>query len=280
MSPITIWKVNHSDLERVDFPAEIQSLDQGTQLLPDGAYTTFRTYQGRTAVLRLGDHFDRLEQSAALVGRIEHLARNDIRLALRSALNHFASEEARVRIILDLLMQPGEIYLLIEPLRTPPADLYHDGVRVVTRYFQRENPLAKQTVFIHQADLVRHSLPTGVHEAVMVSESHEILEGLTSNFFGVCGGTLYTAAEGVLEGITRSLLLEVAAANGIPIQYNPILVNQITTLDEAFITSASRAVLPVVQIDDVMIGSGRPGQVTLELLAAYQARIGRELDTI
>lgn len=114
----------------------------------------------------------------------------------------------------------------------------------------------------------------------MVGEDGRLLEGLSSNFFGVQGGTIYTADEGVLSGITRQLVLEEIRQRGLPICYDGLPVDQISSLDEAFITSASRAVLPVVEIDGQPVGCGKPGPVSKTLRDGYLARVEKELDTL
>jgi branched-chain amino acid aminotransferase len=104
----------------------------------------------------------------------------------------------------------------------------------------------------------------------------KILEGMTSNFFYVVGRDarslppyLYTAQADILLGITRQIVIEVARGRGVAVKYEALKRGQIATIDEAFITSSSRGIVPVVKIDDVMIGQGSPGPITKQLSAAY-----------
>lgn len=282
---IQIWRVNgrpestDTAAEEIVLQPEPVSLDDASRRLPGGGYTTFRTF-GHTQVLELADHFARLEETARLAGHPLRLARARVRLALRQALEAYPAEEARVRVTLDLEKDPGALYLLVEPLHTPPAQAYEQGVRVVTHKMQRQNPKAKLTRFIETASAVRQTLPTGVNEAVMIGEDGRVLEGLSSNFFAVKDGIVWTAEEGVLSGITRSMVLELIRCEGIMLRLDELRAEDLPTLDEAFITSASRAVLPVTEMDGRPVGSGLPGPITQKLLHGYQQQIAAHLETI
>jgi branched-chain amino acid aminotransferase len=170
------------------------------------------------------------------------------------------------------------VYIAAEPLHVPPERAYAEGVKTITVEMQRQTPKAKLTRFIERSGSVRQALPQDVNEAIMVNAQGQVLEGLTSNFFGVLDGVLWTAEEGVLSGITRSLTLECAARLGIPVTLQALHKGQIPILKEAFITSSSRAVLPVRQIDDCRFTA--PGPLTHQLMDAYNQAIEREVDWI
>lgn len=276
---IAAWKLNAegSEPEKLDITAG--TLDEGTRLLPGGGYTTFRTFD-RFRVLRLHEHFERLEETARLADKPVHLNSPCIRHSLRLALESFPAAESRVRLTLDLEDRPGTIYALAEVLHVPLDVEYLRGVKAVTRTLHRHNPKAKLTNFIATASEVRKTLPQEVNEAVMIGEDGRALEGLSSNFFGVRGGVVWTAEEGVLSGITRSLVLDEIRALGIPLRLEGVPVEEIAELDETFITSASRAVLPVTAIDERPVGSGKPGPVTRRLIEGYKARIEAALEEI
>jgi branched-chain amino acid aminotransferase len=276
MTILQIWKLTgRLILKPVELPDPANTLDEATRQLPQGAYTTFRTF-GRGRAVHLADHLNRLAETARLSGHAPGIDMDNLRVGLRQALADYHAEDARVRLVLDLTVTPGDAYLLLEPLQTPAPELYQRGVAVVTRSAHRENPKAKQTAFIVEADSLRRSLPEGAFEAVMVSPIGELLEGLSSNFFAVIDGELWTAEEGVLSGITRAMVLEEARQLGIPIHLQGVAMASIPGVEEAFITSASRAVLPVTRIDAATVGSGEPGPITRLLLERYNRRMGRE----
>jgi branched-chain amino acid aminotransferase len=279
---IVIWRIDKTlepAVEEIELQPLPASLDDATERLPGGGYTTFRTFD-RFRVLRLASHYNRLEETAQLVGKSVHLDREQIGRSLRCVLSSYPARDMRVRIILDLEDRPGCVYLLVAALQTPALVDYQNGVRVVTRRLQRDNPKAKLTGFIETASVVRKDLPQGMNEALMVGLDGHVLEGLSSNFFAVHNGDIWTAEKGVLSGITRSLVLEVIEDAGIPLHLEGIHFDDISHLEEAFITSASRAVLPVTEIDGKPVGNGRPGPVTKRLMSGYQDRLERELEEI
>ena len=277
---IMVWKISAApvnDLQRLAFSPS--SLDSGTQQLPGGGYTTLRTFGG-TRVLRMNEHFERLDESAHLMGSLVQIPRQTVRAALRQAVMEHPAPERRARLILDLQKEPGAIYILVEGLDVPSEQDYARGVRAVTRPMHRDNPKAKQTAFIEQAAQVRRALPPGVNEALMVGPDGRLLEGLSSNFFAVRHGVVWTEEQGVLSGITRHVVLDCAAEAHIEIVKEGIRCADLPEIQEAFITSASRAVLPVTEIDGQPVGAGAPGAVTRRLLAAYQARMEAEVEEI
>jgi branched-chain amino acid aminotransferase len=108
-------------------------------------------------------------------------------------------------------------------------------------------------------------------------DGNAILEASTSNFYAISGGTLWTAADGILEGITRKIILHLAPQLNIPLRLEPIPLEALPRCDEAFISSSSRGLVPVVAIEDETIGSGQPGPVTRRLMEAYEAYVAQAL---
>ena len=285
---VQTWKIITSAggarLELQAMHPQPNSLDEASLRLPGGAYTTFRTFNARQA-LHLGDHLRRLEQTASLAGKPQALDQAGLRQAVRDVMlrageGSAASQDWRVRLTLDLEAQPGDIYITLQPLELLPAEAYAQGVEVVTCDLQRQLPRAKLTRFIARAGGVRQHLREGINEAVMVNPQGLLLEGLSSNFFAVKDGGLWTAGEGVLAGVTRSLALEAARRCLIPVQLHAVALADLPALEEAFITSASRGVLPVRQIDRVVVGRACPGPLTRQLMLTYQALIDEQVEDI
>jgi branched-chain amino acid aminotransferase len=190
------------------------------------------------------------------------------------------SSETRLRLTVDCSETPGEIWLSVEPLPLPRAEEYREGVAVLTRKMHRENPKAKNNAFLVASQEARKLIGGRINEVLMVGPDGKVLEGLSSNFFGIRHGTLYTADEGVLPGITRSLILEEAERAETPVQLEAIAAADLATLDEAFISSTSRAVLPVVEIEGRRLGEGKPGPVTQQLGARYSERLRQEVKDV
>lgn len=274
-------------LQPIVLPDSIADLDAATTSLPGGAYTTLRTYQG-DKVLCLKDQIRRLEQSARLAREPVQLNEGKLRTALAQALRRSRSTNAtamenadlRLRLTLDLESHPGDLYIVIEPLEVPSPVAYRDGVAIVTSTLERLLPEAKLTRFITRSRPIRQSLLAGINEAVMVNPQGFLMEGLTSNFFAVAQGEICTADKGVLAGITRELVLENAHRLGISISFQPVHISELANLQEAFITSSSRGVLPVCRVDSIQIGAGKPGLLTRRLKQAYDELILRLIEPV
>lgn len=278
MGKIIIWQLENDGSKEL-LSIEAASMDDVTRQLPAGVYTTFRTYH-KTKVLHLEEHFSRLQESATLLGKRIQISRLFIRESIRAAILLQHDQEHRVRINIDLQDKPGTLYIIIEPLVVLPSKAYRDGVQVIFSHLHRENPTAKSTAFVQMADVERKRLLDGVNEALMVDPDGNILEGLSSNFFGIQNNTLFTAEEGVLKGITRSQVLRCAESVGILVVRKPVNVKDLPLLTEAFITSASRGVLPVVQIETTRIGNGKPGRITRAIENLFNQMIEGEIEEI
>ena len=259
---IQAWHITQT--QNIKLKLDAASLDEVTRRLPDpdGYYSTFRTYDGCTRVLGLTAHLRRLYEPVTASDVNESF----LRRRLFTLLEPYRPNEARVRLIMTKL---GQVYIASEPLRSLPREVYETGVRLETTEIQRESPRLKSTSFINASDSERkHIAQEGIFEALLV-RGGKILEGMTSNFFYVKHNILFTAQDDILLGITRKTAIEVARGRGVEVKYEPLKKNQIKTTHEAFITSSSRGIVPVIQIDNITIGQGRPGPITMELSAAY-----------
>jgi branched-chain amino acid aminotransferase len=274
---IRIWKITKTNSEEVYFDDQ-SSLDALTRQLPEGYYSTFRTYEECTHVIGLSAHLQRLP----------NLDASSLRRYLNLLLEPYRPDEARVRVMETM---QGGIYISIEPLKLLPREVYEKGVRVETTETRRESPRLKTTAFIGASDKDRkHIANAGIFEALLVKNGR-ILEGMTSNFFYVINSrassslhsaqrVIYTAQRDILLGITRRMVIRVARGSGVEVRYSPLKLNQLSALREAFITSSSRGIVPVIQIDNVIVGQGKVGNVTKQLSAAYEAYVIQKAERI
>jgi branched-chain amino acid aminotransferase len=281
MSKVHTWKVNihDSSLEPINFKEEPESLNSAAKLLPQGVFTTFRTYQGSKAFL-LDSHYDRLENSARLLGHPVEFSRRKLRAVLRRSLEEFGSGDARIRVTIDLEENPGTIFLALEPLKLPTILDYQNGVDVVTCREKRETPEAKQTAFISVSENLRQHFPPQAFEGLLIDEDDCIREGFTSNFYAVKDGSVWTPGEGILSGVSRFLLLEAIKQENIPLKFGCIHLSDISSLSEAFLTSSTRAVLPIKKIDSFPFGDGKPGHITQKLSESYWQHLLERLEEI
>jgi branched-chain amino acid aminotransferase len=252
------------------------SLDAVSLRLPNGAYTTLRTYD-TDRIIGLSAHLQRLIESSALLQRPYPIDPAAIRSALRDVIAREKQPALRVRVTVPL--DVADIFISVEPFEVYPAVFYQQGVRCATTCLSRHTPLAKSTDFIAPSRESKAALDPDIHELLIVNRAGEILEGISSNFYAVIDAVLRTAGQDVLEGVTRRIVLQ-EAASVIPIEYRPVKVSELDRAAEAFITSSSREVMPVVQIDDQVIRNGQPGSITQTLLEKYRAELARNAETI
>ena len=258
------WELHEG---RISFRGESSSIAAAWQDLPAGAYTTLRTYHG-DRVVRLGQHVQRLIDSVRIQGQDASLDEADVRRLLAEALRSSDNPESRLRLV----FAPPSLSVSVEPLEPLPESLYRDGVWCVTIPLRRDHPAAKDTRFIATASAAYQSLPPGAHEGLMVAEDGSILEGLSSNFFALLDGVLHTEDERALHGITRSIVLELCQGL-VPVSLAPVRVADLPRVDECFITSVSREILPVARVDAVIIG---PASTTRDLMEKFHLMVEKE----
>jgi branched-chain amino acid aminotransferase len=268
-----IFKENGPLLKAVDNPGPWSSLDEITGTLPDGAYTTFRTYN-HNETIHFNDHIERLKETCRLSGFSTVIDGESIRLGLREVLQSLNDNpDLRLRIFVDLSKNRGDIFLAAEPLITPPPIGYQKGVRVATTQLTRSNPKAKLSHFLATANQIRNEFSKDYNEIIMVGRDGQILEGLSSNFFAIKDGKIWTEDKDVLSGITRTIIFEVASDLGVPVIRKGILLEELRYVKEIFISSASRSILPVKEVDSYWSGSNVPGVITSRIMKAFDEKI-------
>ena len=259
-------------------PYTAESLADAATREPQGVYTLARTFKSNQALL-LDDHLDRLEQSAQLEGISTRLDRSALRAVLRALIDQSGYAEARFRITVPR-DQPDHLILSLELFKPVPTEIIENGARVITLRLERHNPIAKSTAWMAARQSAVGRFPPGIYEAILVGLDGALLEGTSSNFYAIKDDALRTAGEDrVLQGIARRILLEVAPAV-LPVQLDPVNVNEIDILQEALLTSSGRGVVPIVEIGGRAIGTGNPGPYTRRLRAAYDAWADAHLEPI
>jgi branched-chain amino acid aminotransferase len=274
---ILVYKISRSSIQQLYF--DLPDFDSITMELPSGLYTTFRTYAELTKVIGLRAHLDRLYLPAKAKGIAVVQNQALFRETLTDLLESLPSYEARVRLILDMSKDAGEIYVLLQPLQALLSEVYQHGVRVGISRGSRDKPSLKQTAFIAESSSERKRLGGEIFE-ILLTHNGRILEGMTSNFFYVRAGELYTAGRGVLSGVTRETVIRIARQAGIRVRHKALSLREIPGIDEAFITSSSRGVVPVAQIIDQPVGNGKVGEVTKQLMDLFERKISAIAESI
>jgi branched-chain amino acid aminotransferase len=257
-------------------PVEASSLDEATMQTGHGVYTVFRLYHD-CRVLRFGHHMKRLRQSAAELGQPFRHAESWLRGMTRRAVEESGIDMPRVRLVIPF-DDPDALIITLEPFAPPPAAVYTRGVSVGLAEAPRARPEAKDSRFIEERRGILRAQP-GMYEVLLCEPDGRLLEGTSSNFYAVLDGELRTAGSGMLSGIARSVLLEVAPSV-LPVALRAVQVVDLPRVSEAMLTSSSRGVVPVVWVGEDRIGDGRPGPLTARLGAAYDAQVEAELEPL
>jgi branched-chain amino acid aminotransferase len=267
--------------------ARVSVTDRGF-LYGDSVFETLRTYGG--AVFALDRHLARLARSAALVRIDLPVPIGVIGDEVRSAVAASGNAESYVRVTItrgsgELGLDPAlagralRVIIVIE-LVPPPAAAYEHGIRAVTYRVRRVAEAtgvegAKLGNYLVSVLAVRAARERGAAEALIVDAAGRIVEGATSNVFFARGNLLVTPPEeaGILPGITRALVLDAARDLGMEITFDAPLADEVSAFDEVFVSSSIREMLPVVSVDDVSVGNGKPGPAYARLLARVRERI-------
>lgn len=268
--------------------AKVSVFDRGF-LYGDSVFETLRTYGGRP--FALDRHLARLARSAERVFielpvSIEQLGRE-----VQSAIVGAGNAESYVRLTVTrgvgetLGLDPGlsrhaTRVVIVTPLTSPPPQTYLEGVAVISYRTERVTDHsvaagAKIGNYLTAVLATRAARAAGAYEALIVDGRGCVVEGATSNVFAVLNdGTLLTPPEedGILLGITREALLELAIEQNVSVRYESLPLEQLAASAEVFVCSSIREVVPVVRIDGRRVGDGQPGQRSLRLLAAFRQK--------
>jgi len=248
-----------------------------------GAFGVYESMQMRDGVIfHFDDHLERLFTSARLIdlplaGDAVTLARWTETLidAHRRELPPGSAETATVRLFAVGASSPDEppqTFIWLQPLARPRPDDYVKGLGAVTFPGERAIPQSKSLNTLVNT-LARHkAMAAGENEGLLVDRHGNIAEGSSSNLFVVQDGSLILPPdETILAGVTLQIVLMLAARSGIPVARRPIPLASLAQWDEAFLTSTSRHVLPLVRVDGVPVGTGAPGPITQELTRQFDA---------
>jgi D-alanine transaminase/branched-chain amino acid aminotransferase len=169
------------------------------------------------------------------------------------------------------------IFLMLHHLPDNDPQQYEKGVSLITSSYQRDIPSAKTTIYIQSMQLQPEIRKAGAFE-VLYHWKGEITECSRCNIFFIDKeNIIHTPKNGMLKGITRKQVLEIAAENNIVIHERDIHLDEITDMTGAFLTATTKGVLPVVKIDDKFIGDGKVHKLAVKLQDLYQNRVDEYL---
>ncbi|HOS81996.1 MAG TPA: branched-chain-amino-acid transaminase [Methanolinea sp.] len=269
--------------------AKISVFDHGL-LYGDGVFEGIRMYNGR--IFRLPEHIDRLYDSAKAIDLCIPLTKDQMTAAIIETVRKNGFKNAYIRPIVtrgvgDLGLCPTKcpkptVIIIATEWGAMYGDLYEKGLRAVTVSIRR-NPCCTLPPNIKSLNYLNNILAKieanckGGDEAIIFDMQGHISEGSGDNIFIIKNGVIYTPPTlNNLRGITRMVVLENAKALGIPVVETNLGYFDLYTADEVFVTGTAAEVAPIVHIDGRDIGSGRPGPITRQLMAAFRAATERE----
>jgi branched-chain amino acid aminotransferase len=269
--------------------AKISVFDHGL-LYGDGVFEGIRSYGG--TVFRLREHIDRLYESARAIHLKIPFSKEEMSRAVIETLALNKLSDAYIRLVVtrgagSLGLDPRkttdpQIIIITDSIQLYPPELYQHGLKIVTAGTTRNipaalNPRVKSLNYLNNILAKIEGTNAGCLEALMLNARGEVAECTGDNIFTVKNGELHTPSihSGILEGVTRDAVIELAREAKIPVYERVMDRHDIFTADECFLTGTAAEVIPVVELDGRPIGEGRPGPVTTRLHAAFHELVRR-----
>jgi len=269
--------------------ARISVLDNGFTF-GDSVYETLRTYGGRP--FHLGRHLSRLRQSAERLAIPVPLEDAEFGERIDAVLSRAGNEESYIRLIVSRgvgdisyrfeRVAGPTVVVAVKPYEPLPERYYTEGVEVMISSVRRNHrqaldPAIKSGNLINNILAVREAQAKGAVEPIMLNQDGDVAEGASCNVFLVRQGGLLTPPleAGILPGVTRGLVLEIARSLSLRSREETVRVEDLLSADEAFITSTLKECCPVRAIDGRRVGPVQPGPVTLRILQAYRENAHR-----
>ncbi len=259
-------------------------------LYGDGVFEGIRAYNGR--VFRLDEHLDRMYDSAKAIDLKVPLSKSEMKTAIIETLKKNGLKDAYIRPIVtrgdgDLGLDPRKcpvpnIFIITQEWGAMYGDLYEKGLTAVTVGIRRNAPEAlppniKSLNYLNNILAKIESNVKGGDEAIMVDVHGNISEGSGDNIFVVKNGKILTPPTlNNLRGITRAAAIELAIRDRIPINETNLGLFDIYTADEVFVTGTAAEIAPVTKVDGRIIGDGKPGKLTVKLMAEFKELTKKE----
>lgn len=244
-----------------------------------GVFETLRTYKKKP--FRLEKHLERLFRSAKLIELQIPFSVDFLKNKILETLAKNNYPDSSVKIIITggnskNTISPSSkpsLCILVTPVHPYPKSCYSDGISLITFPHVRFLPECKNLNYSTAVLAQLQARKTGASEALYLTSDGFILEATTSNFFLVQNQKIITPKNGILDGITRQEVVKIAQDLKISCLEKELRLTDFKHATEAFITSSIREIMPVVQVDKIKIGNGKPGNITLKLLREYRARV-------
>jgi branched-chain amino acid aminotransferase len=279
--PTTVW-LDGRWLDRDS--AAVSVFDHGL-LYGDGVFEGIRVYGG--AAFRLQEHLERLYDSAQAIWLTIPMPIEEMTALTEEAVRRSGLDDAYIRHIItrgvgDLGLDPRKcpaptVIIIVDGIRLWPAEVYERGLRVVTAgtpipHREALSPRVKSLNYLPHILAKIEGIHAGADEVLMLDSGGSVAEGSGQNLFIVKKGILRTppASAGILKGVTRDVVLELAREAGLPAEEVPLNRYDVYTADEAFFSGTAAEIVYIREVDGRVIGSGNAGAMTRDLARRFQ----------
>jgi branched-chain amino acid aminotransferase len=242
-----------------------------------GVFDFLITYNNRPFYLK--EHVERLESSAKDIGlKLSHTNEQICKIVQETIDKNTHHDESNIRLIYTGGVSPdgvtptgnGILMVMVTPKLMLPAFWYSDGACVITVDMERFIPTSKSTNYLSAVFALEQAHKTGAVEALYVDRNQRVLEGTTTNVFAIKGNSIITPPDGILQGITRSVVLKLIPKD-LKLEMRHIDFEELDQMDEIFITASNKEIIPVVKVNDMIVGSGKPGKVTRQIMDLFRS---------
>jgi branched-chain amino acid aminotransferase len=270
--------------------AKVSVFDHGL-LYGDGIFEGIRVYEGN--VFRLNEHLERLEYSAKALLLTLPLTRQQFADATCETSRRNNLRNGYIRLVVtrgpgDLGLAPWScskptVFIIASTIQLYPKEYYENGLAIATVPTRRIGPAAlppaiKSLNYVNNILGKIEAKQAGALEAIMLNDQGFVAECTADNIFIVHKGTVFTpaASQGALKGITRETVCDIARAIKVPLQEVDLTRYDIWCADECFLTGTGAEVVPVISLDGRVIGTGKPGPITKQILTEFHQRVTTE----
>ena len=241
-----------------------------------GVFDFLITYNKRPFYLK--EHVQRLENSAEKIGLVLNHTNNEIcSIVEETVRRNTHHDESNIRIVYTGGVSSdgvtpegnGKLMVMVTPKLDLPEWWYTDGAKIITLDIERFIPGAKSTNYLTAVWALQEAHQQDAIESIYVDRKNRMLEGTTTNFYFFKGGKLITTKTDILPGITRSVVLELIKDH-FEVELRDILKSELDTMEEVFISASNKEIVPIIQINDRVIGNGKPGPDTRKVMQLFR----------